>query len=319
MVSITDIDKAARCIQNGGLVAFPTETVYGLGANALHAEAVAKIFECKERPSFDPLIVHIADIEAIHELAEVPHDCVYTLAEAFWPGPLTIVLPKKNTVPDIVTAGLPTVGIRIPQTEIARELIKKSNCPIAAPSANKFGQLSPTTAQHVLKQLSNLDYVIDGGKTSHGIESTVVTIQDNTCVILRPGIITKEDISSVLPFMNVEMRMHNTELSAPGLLESHYSPRKPLYIIPKSNSTFDFPEKSGLILHESGTCENVPNTVFYTSKSGNLVEVASTLFEALHFMEDCNEVDTIFVYEVPLSGLGIAIMDRLSKAAHRYK
>lgn len=172
---LTDqILEAAKLIREGELVAFPTETVYGLGADALNPYAVAKIFAAKERPTFDPLIVHIADINKVAELAFIESDYVYKLAEKFWPGPLSIVLPKKDIIPDIVSSGLPTVGIRMPNNPIALELIRLSGRPIAAPSANKFGRISPTTAAHVRKQLPEVKCVLDGGPTSIGIESTVI-------------------------------------------------------------------------------------------------------------------------------------------------
>ena len=195
----TSIQKAAEVIRNGGLVAFPTETVYGLGANALDPIAVAKIFQLKERPSFDSLIVHIADIGELDRLTTGAGDLVRMLASKFWPGPLTLVLPRSALVPDIVTSGLPTVGIRMPNNAMALQLITTSGCPIAAPSANKFGQLSPVSADHVLKQLPDVDIVLDGGLTQVGIESTIVSVEGNRCQLLRPGFITLDDIEYALP------------------------------------------------------------------------------------------------------------------------
>ena len=176
-----NISEAAQIIKDGGLVAFPTETVYGLGANALNPFAVAKIFEAKERPSFDPLIVHIASFDDLNILSKGINENVIRLAKHFWPGPLTIVLPKSSVVPDIVTSGLNTVGIRMPDNPIALELIKQAGCPIAAPSANKFGLLSPVNAKHVRKQLPGIGYVLDGGNTRVGIESTIIAIDGHTC------------------------------------------------------------------------------------------------------------------------------------------
>ncbi len=193
------VATAARYIQQGKLVAFPTETVYGLGANALDSMAVAKIFELKERPSFDPLIIHIAHMDQLEKLVLNEDERVFKLAEKFWPGPLTMVLPKSQIVPEIVTSGLPTVGIRMPGNAIALELIRKAECPIAAPSANKFGRISPTTAAHVKKQLPNIDYILDGGKTTVGIESTIIRLTDAGFQI-RNGVITREDLETILPF-----------------------------------------------------------------------------------------------------------------------
>jgi L-threonylcarbamoyladenylate synthase len=220
---LSNIEIAAKYIQEGKLVAFPTETVYGLGANAFNPLAVAKIFELKERPSFDPLIIHIADLRQLEKLVLLIDDRVYQLAEKFWPGPLTMVLPKSNIVPDIVTSGLSTVGIRMPDNEIALELIRKSDCPIAAPSANKFGRISPTTAAHVKKQLPKVDFILEGGKTTVGIESTIITLTDNGFQILRNGIITQEELETIIQYDNHTII---EGISAPGMLQSHYSPSK---------------------------------------------------------------------------------------------
>ncbi|HQI46215.1 MAG TPA: L-threonylcarbamoyladenylate synthase [Bacteroidales bacterium] len=227
MNNTNNINLAAQYIKDGKLVAFPTETVYGLGANALNPLAVAKIFEIKERPSFDPLIIHISNINLLEKLILKTDERIYKLAEKFWPGPLTMVLPKSKIVPDIVTSGLSTVGIRMPDNDIALELITKAECPIAAPSANKFGRISPTTAAHVKKQLPNVDYILDGGKTTVGIESTIIKLTEFGFQILRNGIITREELERIIPFdNNSEME----QISAPGMQKSHYSPKKKLQI-----------------------------------------------------------------------------------------
>ena len=311
-----DIQTAALIINNGGLVAFPTETVYGLGANALDPIAVAKIFALKERPSFDPLIVHIASSDDIKTLTNQPTDLVLKLAGKFWPGPLTIVLQKSCIVPDIVTSGLTTVGIRMPDNEIALNLIRTSKCPIAAPSANKFGNLSPVSASHVKKQLPGVDFILDGGRTEIGIESTIISIVGNTCTLLRPGKITLDDINDALPGIFVFETNKSGKLNAPGLLKSHYSPAKPLYLY--KNQT-ELPEQSGMILH----CLNdrIPDCekVIYTSYNNNLPEIAANLFSSLHAMEDDEQIKQIFIEHVIESGLGIAIMDRIKKAVFKYE
>lgn len=312
-----NIDKAAKIIKNGGLVAFPTETVYGLGANALNPIAVAKIFELKERPTFDPLIVHIATLDDLNRLTTGVNENVLLLAKHFWPGPLTIVLPRSSIVPDIVTSGLDTVGIRMPNNKIALELIKQSNCPIAAPSANKFGQLSPVNASHVKKQLPNVDYILDGGNTLCGIESTIVAIEGDTCQLLRPGFITREDIEKVLQHKVVVQQATPEKLVSPGLLKSHYSPKKPLYILPKPRQ--DIPESSGLILHRHHQAINPDAKVIYTSKTGNKPEIAAKLFASLHAMEEDESVKHIYIEAVEETGLGIAIMGRVKKAAYQYR
>jgi len=314
MINFEEIRIAAEIIKSGGVVAFPTETVYGLGANALNPLAVAKIFELKQRPSFDPLIVHISDMDIIKKLMTEHSDVIYKLADKFWPGPLTIVLPKSDLVPDIVTSGLGTVGIRMPNSEIALELIKKSNCPIAAPSANKFGQLSPTKAEHVKKQFSSLNCILDGGVSKVGIESTVISVRDNEFIILRHGIITDNDLKKVLPASKyVDL---SKGLASPGLLDSHYSPLKPIYLLDEFSGEIN--KKKSAILSFSGASISGYKEVEILSMRGDLKEAAANLFGALHRLEDSN-VDFIFAESVPAVGIGVAIMDKLKKASHRYK
>lgn len=312
-----DIEKAAGFIREGGLVAFPTETVYGLGANALNPLAVAAIFEAKQRPSFDPLIVHVADISQIEELFEKPiTPLVYELAERFWPGPLTIVHRRSALVPGIVSAGMDTVAVRMPAHPVAKELIRLAGVPVAAPSANRFGQLSPTRHEHVMKQEMEIDYLLVGDYDIIGIESTVLYVENDTVTILRPGIITAKELMEFVPESNIINKGENTKLSSPGLLKSHYSPLKPLYFL--SDEITMLPVKSGLILH--GFTDNVleAGKITYTSKNGNLKEATANLFTALHDMEDDSAVDAIFIETVPEIGLGIAIMDRLRKATYQY-
>jgi len=304
-----NITIAAKFIQEGKVVAFPTETVYGLGANALNASAVAKIFEIKERPSFDPLIVHIGNMAQLEKLVLSPDDRVYKLAEKFWPGPLTIVLPKSIIVPDIVTSGLPTVGIRMPDNKIALELIQKADCPIAAPSANKFGRISPTTAAHVKKQLPEVDYILEGGKTSVGIESTIIRLTDYGFQILRNGIVTQEEIEAIIPFDHHSII---EALSAPGMLKSHYSPGKRFLIADDTTQSLD-KSKAGLISF-SGKLENGYRKVIRVSENNDLKDYAVNMFEAMHSFEDDNEIELIIAEKVAERGIGKAIMDRLRKA-----
>lgn len=315
MVDDLQIYNAAQIIKSGGLVAFPTETVYGLGANALNPHAVAKIFAAKERPNFDPLIVHVADIKDINMLTKELDGRVLKIIEKFWPGPLTIVLPKSDAVPDIVSSGLPTVAIRMPNNAIALKLIEFAGCPIAAPSANKFGRISPTTAQHVKKQLPDIDCILDGGSTNIGIESTVISLNDDGYVILRQGFIGEKDLNTVLPKSKFPIKMEN-KISSPGLLNSHYSPLKPIYIIGEKMPEID-KSKAGFI---SFTAKNFQDYKYveFLSMNQNLNEAAVNLFKALHHFED-SDVDYIVAESVPLTGIGIAIMDRLTKAAYKYK
>lgn len=315
MINNNDIDIAADYIREGRLVAFPTETVYGLGANALNPLAVAKIFELKERPSFDPLIVHIASVDDLDKLTVSKDSRVLQLAEKFWPGPLTIVLPKSDIVPDIVTSGLDTVGIRMPNNPIALELIRKAGCPIAAPSANKFGRVSPTTAQHVKKQLPNVDYILDGGKTQVGIESTIITLNEKGFEILRHGVITREDLESVVPFHSG--RDTSDSIVAPGMLKSHYSPNKPLYFLGDVHLNDMQRSNAGLLSFNTTDTEGY-KMVIPLSTSGNLREYAVNLFAAIHKMEE-SDVEYIVAEPVEEHGIGLAIMDRLRKAAFRYR
>jgi len=315
MIVNQDIDIAAGYIREGRLVAFPTETVYGLGANALNPLAVAKIFELKERPSFDPLIVHIASVDDLDKLTVNKDSRVLQLAEKFWPGPLTIVLPKSDIVPDIVTSGLITVGIRMPNNPIALELIRKAGCSIAAPSANKFGRVSPTTAQHVKKQLPNVDYILDGGKTQVGIESTIITLNEKGFEILRHGVITREDLESVVPFHSG--RDTSDSIVAPGMLKSHYSPNKPLYFLGDLHLNDMQRSNAGLLSFNTTDTEGY-KMVIPLSTSGNLREYAVNLFAAIHKMEE-SDVEYIVAEPVEEHGIGLAIMDRLRKAAFRYR
>ncbi len=314
MNKLSNIEIAAKFIKEGKLVAFPTETVYGLGANALNPLAVAKIFELKERPSFDPLIIHIGSISQLKELISSTDERIFTLAARFWPGPLTMVLPKSHLVPDIVTSGLSTVGIRMPGNEIALELIRKSNCPIAAPSANKFGRISPTTAAHVRKQLPDVDYILEGGKTTVGIESTIIKLTDFGFQILRNGIITQEELEAIIPFDN---HSEIEKLSAPGMLKSHYSPKKKLLIADSSTKEYD-KLKAGFISF-SGKLEKDYLKVIRVSERKDLKDYAVNMFEAMHVFEDDDDVDIIIAEPVSEKGIGKAIMDRLRKAEYNWR
>lgn len=314
-----DIDAASGAIRNGKLVVFPTETVYGLGANAFDALAVARVFEMKERPDFDPLIVHISSIDQLDLLFREPvNPQVYRLAESFWPGPLTIVHSKKPEVPDLVTSGLDTVAVRMPSHPVALELIRKAGTPVAAPSANKFGCLSPTQVSHVIKQGLRPEYLLDGGATQLGIESTVVSVSEAGVRILRYGAITGEALAAQVNLITAEEYEKNQSLHSPGMLKSHYAPRKPLYILDGAVPA-ELPEGSGLIVNaafqkklDSGI-KTLP-----LSAAGDLNEMAVNLFAVLHAMEDDERVTQIYFEPVPETGIGKAIMDRARKAAYSY-
>lgn len=310
------IEYAAQIIKNGGLVAFPTETVYGLGADALNPNAVAKIFAEKERPTFDPLIIHVGSVGDIDKYTNPQNEYPYLLAKHFWPGPLTMVLNKKEMIPDIVTSGLPTVGIRMPDNEIALSLIRYAERPIAAPSANKFGRISPTTAYHVRKQLPDLPCILDGGHTQIGIESTVVTFNDDGFIILRQGFITESDLLEFVPKSKNEIKKSD-QLESPGMLNSHYSPRKPLFILGEK-TTLDIDKSKAALISFSGENTEGYKYVELLTTTRDLKEAAVNLFRIMHQFEDA-DVDCIVAEPVPQEGIGNAIMDKLHKAAYQYQ
>lgn len=306
------IKQGAELIKKGSLVAFPTETVYGLGANALSAEAVAGIFEAKKRPFFDPLICHVSDMEMLASIVKEMPKSIIPLIEKFWPGPLTVVLPKADIIPDIVTAGLDTVAVRMPSHPIALSLIKQSGVPIAAPSANPFGYLSPTTAEHVKDGLkNNVDLIIDGGKCSVGVESTIIRIGNDGNYLLRPGGIPLEEIESLTGPL---LRPEKVDIpDAPGLLPSHYSPHSKVIIVEEGEQIPDEANICLLSFQKKRTLQNVLNQLVLSEK-GSEREAAANLFTYLHMLDDCKP-DIIYAERVPEIGLGLAVMNRLRKAA----
>lgn len=311
-----EISLAAQHIREGRLVAFPTETVYGLGANALDPMAAAKIFELKERPTFDPLIVHIASMDDMQKLVREHDDRADQLAAAFWPGPLTMILPKSALVPDIVTSGFDTVGIRMPNHPIALELIRQAGCPIAAPSANKFGLLSPTRAAHVQKQLPDVDFLLDGGNAEVGIESTIISLNEKGFEILRHGVITREEIEAIVPYYALPAEERKNVVS-PGMLKSHYSPEKPLFLLEGDFPADKKKNKAGF-LSFTGQQTDGYQIVRLLSGSDDMRSAAVQLFAAIHELEE-SDVEYIFAECVPEKGIGIAIMDKLRKAAYRHR
>ena len=312
----TDIAAAADVLARGGLVAMPTETVYGLAAHALDPVAVAEIFEAKNRPHFDPLIVHVAERRQIDDLvAEVP-DIAARLMEAFWPGPLTLVLPKRERVPDLVTAGLPSVAIRMPDHPVARELLRQTGLPLAAPSANLFGRVSPTTAEHVAEQLADrIDLILDGGPCRVGLESTIVHVpSDGPPTLLRPGGVPQESIESITGPLTI-LRRTDDRLPqlAPGMLTSHYAPRTPVGIV-GTVSGLSTPERLGVLSLGPVANPSSFGAVEVLSPDGDLAVAAANLFAALRRL-DRSGVSRIVVTLCPEEGLGRAINDRLRRAA----
>lgn len=320
-------DQAADIIRAGGLVGMPTETVYGLAADALNAVAVAKVFQAKQRPSFDPLIVHVSDIDHASEFG-VFSDVARQLAEAFWPGSLTLVLPRKKDakgapiVPDLVTSGLDAVGLRIPAHPAAQHLIMQSGTALAAPSANRFGSISPTTAQHVMDELSGrIDAVLDGGPCDRGLESTVVRVTDDDVEVLRLGAIPTEQVEAVLG-QSISVRPPSSSPGAqakpaPGMVERHYAPRTAMRFF-QSLDEFEAFEPAGkwALLYASPQPEKAErfDVLRNLSESGDLAFAAAGLFSTLRELDRMG-LDGIASLAVPYEGLGCAINDRLERGS----
>lgn len=311
-----EITRAARAaadlLRVGGIAGVPTETVYGLACDALNAEAAAKVFAAKERPAFDPLIVHVADATWIDSLCLVAGPAAalaHRLAGAFWPGPLTMVLPSKDLVPDLVRSGLPTVALRCSAHPVMAAVVAELGRPVAAPSANRFGRISPVTAQDVIDELGGcIPLVIDGGPCRHGLESTIVAVTDSQLVLLRPGPVTAEELEKFAP---LQRAVRGDAVSAPGMLESHYAPRTPLRLWPDHAPLPDDASASGLLAFGAAG----PGFAAVEILPSDPADAAPLFFSALRRL-DASGVQRIYAREVPESGLGMAIMDRLRRAAH---
>jgi L-threonylcarbamoyladenylate synthase len=311
-------ERAVELLRKGEIVALPTETVYGLAADALNPIAVTKIFEAKERPHFDPLIVHLPDRDWLKKIVELPaqdRGLILELAEKFWPGPFTMVLPKREIVPEIVTAGLETAAVRISAHPVFAETISAFGKPLAAPSANRFGRISPTTAQHVFRELDErIPLIVDAGPTRHGIESTVVKVCDGKIDILRRGPITAEQLSE---FGKIDIVTPADKISAPGQLPSHYAPKTPLRLIDDAKS-FSLAEKErvGLLAWNPVGSEEDFRAIRQLSEKQDLREAAANLFRCLRELDEL-DLDLIVAERVPRQALGAAIMDRLERASDR--
>jgi len=312
----TDIQKAIGILENGGLVGIPTETVYGLSANAFNPLDVIKIFEAKERPTFDPLIVHTFQLEQVTNFVSEIHPKLLNLAKAFWPGPLTLLLPKKDIIPSIVTSGLDRVGVRIPNHPLTLELLSQLKFPLAAPSANPFGYISPTSAMHVQKQLGDkISYILDGGDCQVGLESTIVGEEHGEIFIYRLGGLSISDIELVVGKAVVQLNQSSNP-KAPGQLKSHYAPKKPFYIGNLSDLQSQFHSKKiGALVF--GIPSNINENVFVKnlSPTNNMQEAAINLFSFLRALDD-SDVDVIICELLPEIGLGLSINDRLRRAAY---
>jgi L-threonylcarbamoyladenylate synthase len=314
--------EAGAILRAGGMVAFPTETVYGLGANALDAAAVARIFEAKGRPAYNPLIAHVSSEAAARALASVWTREAELLAERFWPGPLTLVVPRAEGVPDLVTAGLPTVALRVPGHPVAHALLEAAGVPIAAPSANRFTALSPTTAAHVAKGLGErVDLILDGGPTAVGIESTVLDISAERPVLLRPGTISIEAIEAVVgPVGRAAAIAGEAARPGPGMIERHYSPRAELRLFP-----FGATEALRAAAAEAERAGRRPGTVLLGGAGGGASHArhlpadpglyARELYSTLHELDDLG-CDLILVEGVPEGPAWAGVRDRLRRASH---
>jgi L-threonylcarbamoyladenylate synthase len=317
------LSRAGEILRAGGLVAFPTETVYGLGAHALNEAAVARIFAAKGRPAYNPLIVHVVDEDAARRLTADWPQAAAALARTFWPGPLTLVLPKADTVPDLVTAGLPSVALRVPAHPLAHALLRAAGVPVAAPSANRFTELSPTTAAHVRKGLGDrVDLILDGGATDVGIESTVLDLTGDRPTLLRPGSISVSAIESVVgPIGRADDQPAETARPSPGMLDRHYSPKARLRLYPVGAGERILTDQA----RETGAGLRVGVILMSAAPSSSpLVRMlgrdpnayARDLYAALHELDDLG-CEAIFVESPPEQGEWDGVRDRLMRAAHQ--
>jgi len=325
-----DFKIAGEIIRSGGLVAFPTETVYGIGANALDEEALLKIYKAKGRPSDNPLIMHISNVDCLPKYVNEISDKALSLIEAFWPGPLTLVFNKSDLVPSIVTGGLNTVAIRMPKHPIAKNIIEQAGLPVAAPSANLSGKPSPTRGQHVIDDLSGrVDMIIDGGKAHLGLESTVLDVSGDIPCILRPGSITHSMIEEVVGTVHYDAHLSDESSvpKAPGMKYKHYAPKGTLkivsgeeevkvinYINSEGQKLIEQGRKVGVITPEHAKGEFNLSVVESIGHIDNPTEIGSNLFKILRKMDDAN-VDDIFSFEFKGEEVTVAIMNRLIKAA----
>jgi L-threonylcarbamoyladenylate synthase len=310
-------ERALELLRKGEVVALPTETVYGLAADALNPTAVAKVFEAKVRPRFDPLIVHLPDEKWLERVAKIDNRSlaqIKKLTAQFWPGPLTLILDRQPIVPEIVTAGLDTVAVRMSSNPVFAEIISAFGKPVAAPSANRFGRISPTTAEHVFDELSGrIPLIIDAGPTTYGIESTIIAVHENKIDILRRGPITAEQLAE---FGKVDIVRASQKISVPGQLPSHYAPKTPLRLIDNAESFAPAKDRRvGLLAWNASIPEEGFAAVRTLSQRQDLREAAANLFRCLRELDEL-DLNLIVAERVPAQGLGAAILDRLERASH---
>ncbi|MEI7509538.1 MAG: L-threonylcarbamoyladenylate synthase [Flavobacterium sp.] len=307
--------QAKEILNKGEVVAIPTETVYGLAANAFDEKAIQKIFDIKNRPLYNPLIVHIKSIEYLEEVVKDIPPIATKLAKMFWPGPLTLVLPKKENIPDIVTSGKNTVGVRVPAHPLAQELLHLLDFPLAAPSANPFGYISPTTAEHVKKQLGDkIQFILDGGNCEKGIESTIIGFDNNKPILYRVGAISKETIEKCIGTFEIKNKAAASP-EAPGMLSKHYSPKTKFEVSATIGESIRLhaDENVGFLLFTKPDIELSSQKHILLTENENLEEAATNLYAAMHQMDD-KKFDLIISEKFPEIGIGVSLNDRLQRA-----
>jgi L-threonylcarbamoyladenylate synthase len=313
-----DLHKAIKILVDNKLVAIPTETVYGLAANAYNEDAVKKIFELKKRPSYNPLIIHIKSAAQLNDVAKDIPEKALQLAKHFWPGPLTLVLKKKDHIPDIVTAAKDTVAIRVPNHALTLELLNKLDFPLAAPSANPFGSISPTCAEHVLNYFKDdLEVILDGGPCEKGIESTIIGFENKNPVLYRLGSISQQEIEKVIGNLSAFENTAN-EIKAPGMLSRHYAPKTEIFLTNRVKELIkSFPNKKiGLLLFKDNTIDSKNYLKEVLSEEGDMNQAAKNLYAALHRLDKSN-LDLIIAEKFPNEGIGKSINDRLQRATQK--
>lgn len=326
ILSEKDVAVAAKILKSGGLVAVPTETVYGLAANALNESAVQKIFAAKGRPSDNPLIVHISEIDEIYNLVSEFPDKAQKLADAFWPGPLTMILKKSQVVPNVISGGLDSVAIRLPANSVARKIIKEAGCPLAAPSANLSGSPSPTKATHVITDLfGKIDAIVDAGTCNVGVESTVISLCTDTPKILRPGAVTTEQLRNVLGDVEIDAAVlskldENSKPLSPGMKYKHYAPKAKVVILNCSREKYvNFVNDhaghtvAALCYEEDLKDLKIPAITF--GKENDLKSQAELLFDALRKIDELNQIEVVYARCPDQNGIGLAVYNRLIRAA----
>ncbi|MFM6969325.1 MAG: L-threonylcarbamoyladenylate synthase [Sediminibacterium sp.] len=315
----TNIETAKLALENNDIVAIPTETVYGLAGNAYNEDAIHKIFTLKNRPHYNPLIVHIKSASYLQQVAKNIPAIAIQLADAFWPGPLTLVLEKQDHIPAIVTGGKNTVGVRVPAHPVALELLEALDFPLAAPSANPFGSISPTTAKHVHDYFTDtLETILDGGPCTKGIESTIIGFENEQPILYRQGSISIEDIEKITGKLNMLVHNDNNAPAAPGMLSRHYAPNTTTILTDDIDIAIEQYEryKIGLLLFKNTMVPDIITTVEVLSNTGDTEEAAKNLYAAMHRLDKQN-LDIIIAERLPNAQLGIAINDKLERATKK--